>query len=112
MKTKLVVEFSNIFWFAEEHYGIDWNTCNDIFFNGRLEYTKHTSVDMGDWVEYVSFYDDDGVKDKAGDYTKEEVLAMNDNDKSYVITAAYLEFLNIKDGREILVDCSQKGDVK
>ena len=31
---------------------------------------------------------------------------MDDNDKSYVITAVYLESLNIKEGEEILIDCS------
>ncbi len=107
MKNVTVVNFADLFRFAEEHYGIGWNPCNDLFFdNGRLEYTKHTSVDMGDWPEYVSFYEDGNLKDKAGDYTKEEVLAMNEDDKSYIILAAYLESLEIEDGKEILVDCS------
>jgi len=105
MKKKTVVDFASIFYFAEEQYGIDWNTCNDIFFSGRLEYGKHTEVDMGDWSEYVSLEDDE-IKENATEYTKEEVLAMNDYDKSYVITAAYLESLLIPDGEEILVDCS------
>ena len=104
MEKKYVIDFSLIFKFAEEHYGIDWNTANDIFFNGNLEYTKHTAVDMGSWVEYINERIE--VKEKAGDYTKEEVLAMSDNDKSYVITAAYLETLDIPDGEEVLVDCS------
>ena len=104
MKKVIVIDFSDIFKYAEEHYGLEWNPCNDIFFNGRLEYGKHTSVDMGDWVEYIDL--DVEQKDKAGDYTKEEVLEMDDNDKSYVITAAYLESLDIKDGEDILIDCS------
>jgi len=104
MKNKYVIDFSDIFKFAEKQYGIEWNHANDIFFNGRLEYTKHTSVDMGDWVEYIN--EKTEIKDKAGDYTKEEVLAMDDNDKSYLITAAYLETQDLKDGDEILIDCS------
>ena len=103
MKKVIVIDFDKIFNFAEEEYGIDWNTCNDIFFNGRFEYSKHNSVDMGDWVEYVGF---EKVKDNAHDYTKEEVLAMDDNDKSYVITAIYLESLDIEDGEDILINCS------
>jgi hypothetical protein len=103
VKKVIVIEFSNIFDFAEEQYGIDWNTCNDIFFNGRFEYTKHNSVGMGDWVEYVSFEE---VKDNVQDYTKEEILAMDDYDKSYVITAIYLESLGIHKGEDILIDCS------
>lgn len=104
MRKAIVIDFSNIFKFAEDEYGIDWNTANDIFFNGRLEYTKHTSVDMGDWLEYIDLNIEE--KEKAGDYTKEEVLAMSDNDKSYVITGAYLESLEIEDGADILIDCS------
>jgi hypothetical protein len=103
VKKVIVIDFSKIFSFAEEQYGIEWNTANDIFFNGRFEYTKHNSVGMGDWVEYVSFEE---VKDNASDYTKEEILAMDDNDKSYVITAIYLELLGIKKGEDILIDCS------
>jgi hypothetical protein len=104
MKKVTVIDFAQIFKFAEEQYGIDWNSANDIFFNGRLEYTKHTSVDMGDWIEYIDLNIEE--KEKAGDYTKEEVLAMTDNDKSYVITAAYLESLDIQKGEDILIDCS------
>jgi hypothetical protein len=103
VKKVTVIDFSKIFNFAEEQYGIDWNTANDVFFNGRLEYGKHTGVDMGDWVEYVGF---EAVKDNAHDYTKEEVLAMDDYDKSYVITAAYLESLDIEEGEDLLINCS------
>jgi len=99
----MVVDFSNLFKFAEEHYGIGWNPCNDLFFNSNLDYGKHTSVEMGSWVEYVSFEE---VKDKASDYTREEILAMKDYDKAYIITAVYLESLGIEDGEDLLINCS------
>jgi len=103
VKKAIILDFSDLFKFAEEHYGIGWNPCNDLFFNCNLDYGKHTSVDVGGWVEYVSFEE---VKDKVSEYTKEEVLAMNDYDKAYVITAIYLESLEIEDGEDILIDCS------
>ena len=104
MKTCKVFDFSDIFKFAEHHYGIGWNPCNDVFFNNSLEYGKHTSVYPADWAAYIGL-DDDEIKAKASDYTREEVEKMSNLDKSYIILSAYFESLNITDD-EVLVDCS------
>jgi len=102
MKTLKIFEFDEIFYYAEKHYGIGWNECNDVFFGNSLEYGRHSTVYPGDWSAYIDFELE--VKDKASDYTKDEVNAMTDNDKTYVILSAYFESLNIKDG-EVLVEC-------
>ncbi len=103
MKTLTVVDFSDIFNFATKHYGIGWNECNDVFFGNSLEYGKHTTAYPSDWPEYIDLKIE--LKDKASDYTKEEVEQMSDVDKSYVILSAYFESLNISES-EVLVDCT------
>jgi len=104
MKTLKIFEFSDIFNFATNEYDIGWNECNDVFFNNSLEYQRHSTVYPADWKAYISF-DYLEAKDKASDYTKDEVKQMTDLDKSYVILSAYFESLNIKDS-EVLVDCT------
>jgi hypothetical protein len=101
-KTYKVFDFSDIFDYAGKEYGISWNECNKVFFGNSLEYQRHTKVYPSDWAAYA---DPDIIKDKPSDYSKEEVAAMCDLDKSYVILSAYFESLNITDG-EVLVDCT------
>ena len=97
-----VIEFSAVFKFAEDEYGIDWNRANDVFFNGSLEYGRHTECSPGDWSGYVDLED---IKPQASDYTVEEVGGMSQLDQSYVILEAYFEANNITDD-EVLVDCT------
>ena len=103
MITRKIFDFSDIFFFATKVYGISWNECNDVFFNNSLEYLRHTTVYPADWSGYVSFMKTS--KEKASDYTKEEVKRMSNVDKSYVVLSAYFESLNITD-EEVLVDCT------
>ena len=101
MKTVKQIDFDEIFHYAERKYGIHWNNANDIFFNSVLKYGSVTTVYGGDdCLGYTSMYDEDK---NSLDYTVEEVQAMNDNDKGYLIVAAYLSENNIKG--EIQVDC-------
>jgi len=104
MKRLKIFDFADVFKFAEDNYGIGWNESNNVFFGNSLDYQRHTSVYPGDWGGYVSF-EDDYIKDKASEYTKEEVAKMSDVDKSYVVLEAYLESLGITDD-EVLIDCS------
>ena len=103
MKTLKVFDFADVFHFAEKHYGIDWNSCNDVFFNNSVEYGKHSNVYPSDWAAYIDL--ELIKKDNASDYTSNEVEAMTDCDKSYVILSAYFESLNIS-ADEVLVDCT------
>jgi hypothetical protein len=103
METLKVFGFSEIFVFAEKYYGIAWNPCNNVFFGNALEYGTHTRVEPGDWQSMVSF-PDAGLKEKASEYTKEDVDQMSDLDKSFVILSAYFESLDIDDD-EVLVNC-------
>ena len=49
--------FDEIFDFAKEHYGIEWNPANDLFFQrGVLHYrsmNKHNAGDLVDGVDYL-----------------------------------------------------------
>jgi hypothetical protein len=103
MKTLKVFDFADIFKFAEDHYGISWNESNDVFFGNSLDYGKHTTVYPLDWTSYMNL--SELAKNKASDYTKDEVKKMNNHDQSYVILSAYFESLFIDDD-EVLVDCT------
>ncbi len=95
-------DFADIFRFAGKKFDIGWNQANDVFFGNSLDYGSVTDIYPKDWRGYVSF--DESAKDKASDYTKEEVKEMNNYDKSYVVLAAYFEAQNIKYD-EVCINC-------
>lgn len=102
MKRVRVVEFSEIFNFADKNYDIGWNACNDLFFNDHIQYKSVTDIYPEELLFYVSFYK--SVKRKAADYTKEEVSKMSNSDKSNIILSAFFDSKNIKTGK-VMVDC-------
>ncbi len=103
MKTMKIFDFADIFHYAEKKYNIGWNECNDVFFGNSLEYLRHSTVYPSDWADYIGI--DITLKNKASDYTKDEVKKMCNLDKSYIVLSAYFESLNVKDD-EVLVDCT------
>ena len=103
MKKTKVHDFADIFRYAEEHYDIGWNRCNQVFFGNSLEYGKHTPWYAGDWMGQVGF-SDVMLKPLASNYNKREVFAMSNLDKSYVILDAYFESIN--ETGEVLIDCT------
>ena len=104
VKTVTQVGFAEIFNFATEKYGIHWNPCNDIFFGNSLDYHSVTDWQVGDWQGYTGPLKDEMSEDaNASEFTKEEVLAMKDIDKSYVILDAYFESLGVTG--EVQIDC-------
>lgn len=96
------IDFDAIFNFATDKYGISWNDCNDIFFGNAFEYQAVTNYYRDDWKSYCSFYEN--IKNKASDYTVEEISKMNNYDKSYVITSAFLEENDILKNDLIQID--------
>lgn len=40
IEKKNIVCFSEIFYFAEKEYGVNWNRANDLFFHTILDYGK------------------------------------------------------------------------
>ena len=103
MKSTKVYNFSDIFEFADKHYNIGWNLCNDVFFGNSLDYGQHTTWYAGECNGYVGF-SDDMMKPLASDYSKREVAAMSNYDKSFVILDAYFESVN--ETGEVLIDCT------
>jgi len=103
MEKLLVIDFSEIFRFAEKHYDISWNASNDIFFGNSLDYKTHTEIYPGDLKLMCSFYKN--LKPRALDYSKKEVAVMSNSDKSYIILAAFMENNNITDDT-VLIDCT------
>ena len=95
-------DFMDIFKYAEEKYGVDWNTANDLFFNNVLQYRNVTTFWGGeDWSGYVSFYK---TAKPALEYTVEEVNEMVDLDKAYLIVGAFLNENGVGKNEEVQVD--------
>lgn len=92
MKTVKQYDFADIFNWVTDNYGIHWNPCNDIFFHNSLDYGSVTDWYPGEWNAYVGF---ENPKAKAGDYTREELDAMSNQDKSYILLDAYFESLGV-----------------
>jgi len=104
IKTIQQIDFDEIFFFAEKEYGINWNTCNDIFFGNSIDYNNVTDFEYIEWQCYMGFWKDESSFDiKASSFTKEEVLGMTSPEQSYLIVAAYLESLGFK-GSMIQID--------
>ena len=104
--TVIQIDFVGLFNFAKEKYDIPWNLCNTLFFkNEILQYKSVTDFCYGEWQGYCNFWKDEtSFEIKASSFLKEEVLAMEDDDKAYVILAAYIESLGITED-EIQIDC-------
>jgi hypothetical protein len=47
------VDFSDIFSYAEDKFGIGWNPCNDMFFNHSLDYKSYNEYYQGQPLEYI-----------------------------------------------------------
>jgi hypothetical protein len=91
MEKATIICFSEIFNYATEKFGIQWNPCNDIFFDNAFEYKRCEKFYYSEWHCRVSFWEDEKAKRKANSFTKEEVLEMSEADQAQVITAAFLE---------------------
>lgn len=116
LKTKEIVEFcfSRIFRFAEENYGIHWNTANNIFFDKVLQYgTIHRirPTDIFDYIEYFSdhydeYYDSKYQQIKPRSYKdipREYIDSAADTEKAYIIFLAFIEENDIK--HEMFINC-------
>lgn len=55
MKKKEIneVDFSEIFNYATEKFGIGWNPCNDMFFGSSLKYKSYNEYDLGEPLEWI-----------------------------------------------------------
>lgn len=96
IKNVKMVDFDAIFNFATKKYDIQWNPCNDIFFETDvLRYRGIIEFYVSDWAEFVSFYKN--TKPNASDYSKQEITEMSDKDKAYIILGAFFESENVKD---------------
>ncbi len=51
MKRQTTVQFDEIFHYAEKHHGIDWNKCNDVFFDHVFPYKGSREIYLED-IEY------------------------------------------------------------
>ena len=58
MITMTVVDFSEIFNFAEKNLGWSWNKCNDQFFNSVIRYREATEIYLSDVESEIEYLKD------------------------------------------------------
>lgn len=51
--TRNEVDFSEIFYYAEAKFNIDWNRANDMFFHNSLDYKSHNEYELNEPLEYI-----------------------------------------------------------
>jgi len=78
---------SALFKFAEEHYDIGWNPCNDVFFGNSIKYTDEQTICL-DCLGYVTIGSE---YETCLEIPKDIVLAQSKADQSYIILGAFLE---------------------
>lgn len=62
--TRTEVDFSDIFWFAEEEpWKISWNESNDLFFHTILDYKSHNDFYLSDLEhDFATYTEEDKTK--------------------------------------------------
>jgi hypothetical protein len=50
-KRQTTVDFSEIFYYAKEKHGIEWNSANNLFFRGCLEYKSTCNFYLLDGID-------------------------------------------------------------
>ena len=95
-----MIDFSDIFKHAEEHFNIGWNKANDVFFGNALEYGTVCDVYPGDGKAYTILHEDD--RDVLH-IPKDEVIALSKHDQSYIIMDHFFATKRIR--REVSIDC-------
>lgn len=75
------VDFSEIFYYAEEKFDIGWNACNDLFFNKSLTYKSYDEFEGG----CEEYYDPSIPFEQ-----------LNDRDKGYFIINQFMKENNIE----------------
>lgn len=58
MKTVTVVDFSEIFGFAEEKIGWSWNKCNEQFFSTLIHYEGSSEIYLEELQAEIEFQKD------------------------------------------------------
>jgi hypothetical protein len=94
MVTKRTVNecsFSEIFEFAKEKYGIEWNPANDLFFRTELlRYGTVHEVHPAEMPSYIDFMYKNKLK-KSSDISAEKFANMKPMDQARVILLAFGE---------------------
>jgi len=91
------VDFSEIFYFADEKFGISWNHANDVFFNNSLDYKSHNEFNLNEPLERL----EDGEKianmteSEKAEWIKNEFPKLSDDDKGYFIINEFMIANNV-----------------
>jgi hypothetical protein len=106
IKTRTIHEcsFTDIFEFAKEKYGIEWNPANDLFFRtGVLEYGKLFEVHPAEMPSYIMYMYKNKLK-KSSDVPADVFAAMPPKEQARVILLAFGEANGVP--KNLMVDAT------
>jgi len=96
--------FSDIFDFAKEKFGIEWNDANDLFFKtGVLRYGTIHEVDPADMPSCIMYMFEKHIK-KSSDVPADVFATMPPDDQARTILLAFGEVNDVR--HNLMVDCS------
>jgi len=98
------IDFTSLFYWCRDNAELDWNTCNDLFFNYPLDYGSVTDVCPEYWDEHLSEEVLAMKKESPLDFTKEEIDAMGEYDRANIWLHRFLHSTGSKEG-EVEIDC-------
>lgn len=87
LETKNVINFSEIFNYADKKFGVSWNQANDLFFREEcLRYQGYDELEL----EIVSEHLEPGKE--FSDYSDEDIKAMENSDspKAWLILGKFM----------------------
>jgi len=102
VNTRMISEcgFYEIFNFAKEKYGVEWNPANDLFFKtGILRYRTIHEVHPAEMPSYFDF-----KFEKSSDISAEQLAAMKPIEKARIILLAFGEANGVT--HSLMVDCT------
>ena len=86
------IDFSEIFAHATKEFGIEWNPCNDLFFDTALDYKSYNEYDRHNIMECI-----ETDHEEPEQITKCEIDAMENSSKAHAIILHYMLANNIFD---------------
>lgn len=88
--TRNEVDFAEIFFYAEEKFGVDWNRANDMFFDNSLKYKSHNEFVRGELGIHIELTKEQEEAFDKGETPKIDFHELSEEDKGYYIIEQFM----------------------
>lgn len=89
-KKVIHITFDDVFYYADEHFGVGWDDANDLFFGNAFEYNQIDHVEIEEHYLELSV---------------DEINSLSPHEKANAILSKFLDTIGIADDSdEIYID--------